>query len=93
MPRFATKHKTVQFKMHLTNDERIFLVERYIETNDYNVVRTKFIVRFPNRNVPSKSTIVRNVNKFQRHGTIENLNAGRSGRNRTVRTQANVQLV
>lgn len=92
------KFKTVfgkahNFEMQLTIDERTFVVERFIQTEDYDLVKAEFRARFPYRNPPANSTIYKNVKKFERHGTTHNLNAGRSGRNRTVRTPANIQRV
>lgn len=79
--------------MQLTREQRVFLVERFIETQNYEVTRADFGRMFPNRNPPSVSTIKRNIKKLREHGTLLNLNEGRSGRQRTTRTEANVMLV
>lgn len=80
-------------KMFLSNDQRTFLVKRYLETNDTDVVLREFQNRFHGRQLPNKKTILRNVIKFERNGTIQNLHKGNSGRRRTGRTRANVDAV
>ena len=52
-----------------------------------------FRARFPNRNVPSKSTIWRNVQKYLSSGTSHNRNRGNSGRRRVARSEENVAAV
>lgn len=80
-------------KMQLTNEQRAFIVKRYFETKSYLEVQESFRQRFPDRNPPSKSTIQRNVAKYTREGTSQNLNKGHSGRLRTTRSQVNVNMV
>ena len=43
--------------------------------------------------VSRKSTIWRNVLKYQQHGTSHNLNQGRSGRKKAARTEENIGMV
>ena len=77
----------------LTVEQRTFLVQRYLETKDCNIVLGEFAQRFPGRNPPKKSTITKNVQKFLRYGTTKNLHKDRCGRPRTARTAANTQAV
>ena len=76
-----------------TKEERVFMVKCYLETKRPDHVINAFRIQFPNRNVPSKSTIYRNVEKYSNEGSSLNLNKGRSGRRRSVRTQANIDRV
>ena len=81
--------------MQLTNEQRVFFVVRsYYQTRSYAAVRERFRARFPERQPPpSKSTIERNVKKYERNFTSRNLNKGRSGRQKTIRTADNIQAV
>ena len=56
-------------------------------------MRDVFRARFPNRNVPSKSTIWRNVQKHFSSGTSHNRNKGNSGKSRVARSEENVASV
>ena len=77
----------------LSPQERAFLVQTYNQTQSYQRTKQIFHRRFRNRNPPSKSTILWNVRKYQTHGTSQNLNPGRSGRQRTVRSAQNIARV
>jgi len=79
--------------MQLTTEQRVFAVQIYLERRSFVAVREAFRERFPDRNLPAKSTIQRNVEKYLREGTSLNLNKGRSGRIRTTRTQENINQV
>jgi len=68
-------------------DERTFMVENFLETNDYQEVIRRFSNQFPNRRVPVKKTIKLNVKKFHDHDSRENKNELHSGRPRTARSQ------
>jgi len=62
-----------------TSIEREFMVESYLST--HNILQTiqSFHQQFPNKEAPSKSTILRNVAKYRMHGTSKNLNRGTQG--------------
>ena len=79
--------------MQLTAEQRVFIVQKYIDLKSYNEVREAFRRRFPGRNPPAKRTIQKNVEKFHVHGTSLNLNKGNSGRRRTTRSKMNVNQV
>ena len=85
--------KTLQTMPQLTTAERTFIVSKYFETKSIPEVLRLFEIAFPHRNVPSSSTIWRNVRKYQQHGTSLNRNKGNSGRRRTGRSEANIQAV
>ncbi|CAH1800266.1 unnamed protein product [Owenia fusiformis] len=72
--------------MQLTQDQRVFVVGEWLRSGSLQQVADQFRVRFPDRNVPGKSTIWKNIKKYQREGTSPNLNKGRSGRRRTARS-------
>ena len=77
----------------LSVEQRVFIVSRYIDTQSIKRVQDEFRENFPGITVPVKTTILRNVRKFQRSGTTHNLNAMNSGRSRTARTADNIALV
>lgn len=77
----------------LTVEQRTFLVQRYLDTKDYDIVLADFGRQFPGRDVPKKSTVLKNVQKFLRTGTTHNLHKGRSGRRRSARTPENIEAV
>ena len=79
--------------MQLTVEQRTFVVKKFHEFKSYVAVIEAFRQQFPGRNPPSKSTIQRNVRKYDDNGTSHNLNKDRSGRRKTVRTQQNIQQV
>ena len=79
--------------MQLTTEQRVFLVTEWTHSGSLQQVAQAFRRRFPDRNVPAKSTIWKNVSKYQAEGTSLNLNKGRSGRPRSVRTEDNVAAV
>ena len=66
--------------MQLTNEQRAFVVKDYYEFRSFNAVRNAFHERFPDR-------------KYELEGTSHNLNKGRSGRRRTVRTEETINVV
>ena len=80
-------------RAQFTVEQRSFMVSRYLRTN--SVARTihLFSLRFPNARVPHRHTILKNVTKYQLHGTSHNRNRTASGRPRSVRTQRNIANV
>ena len=87
-------NKIILFEMaQLTTDQRVFIVKNFLETGSINDVKVLFRARFPERNVPSMSTIQRNVEKYHLHGTSLNRNKGNSGRPKTVTARGNVEEV
>lgn len=76
-----------------TVEQRVHMVKTFLETKDYDEVIRSFVQRYPNRAPPSKTSIYRNVKKYERNGTSLNLNKGNSGRRRTGRSAVNIQLV
>ena len=80
-------------RMQLTDEQCVFVVKRYFQTWSYKQVQDEFVIRFPGRVAPQKTTIKRNVEKYEEHGTSLNRNKGCSGRRITVRTPQNIQAV
>lgn len=79
--------------MQLTTEQRVFIVKEFNLSKSYKEVQNAFQQQFPNRTSPSKSTIWENVVKYQTEGTSLNLNKGRSGRKRSMRSAENIELV
>ena len=76
--------------VQLTVEQRVFLVRSYLRGNTLQQTRVLFMQRFPDRNPPNRSTILKNVRKYEEHGTSLNRNTGHSGRPRTGRSQENI---
>ena len=79
--------------VQLSSEQRVFLVETFFRTNSFKQVREQFLLRFPDRNAPSKSTIQRNVEKYRTYGTSLNMNKGNSGPPTRVRTPETIDVV
>ena len=79
--------------MQLTTEQRVFLVNEWIRTGSLQQVAAAFRLQYPDRDVPAKSTIWKNVRKYQDEGTSLNLNKGRSGRRKSARTDDNIATV
>ena len=77
----------------LTTEQRVFVVTEYARTQNSRIVQDAFRARFPDRDPPSRSTILRNVAKYQATGTSLNRNRGNSGRRRTGRSEENTDAV
>ena len=73
--------------------KRVFIVLNYQETKNYETVPRNFEQNFPERITPTKKTVKRTVEKFKEHGKTLNGNKGNLGRERTARTQENVEMV
>ncbi len=69
------------------------MVVKYIETGSQFETIRLFQVEFPNSRVRVRHTVDYNYNKYLTYGTSENRNKGNSGRPRTVRTEANIELI
>ena len=77
----------------LTTDQRVWICIEYARTNNVCQVLRQWPVRWHGIPAPSKPTIKATFEKFVREGTCHNLNKGRSGRLRTVRTEENIDVV
>ncbi len=76
-----------------TTAERVFMVNKYIDTKSPTETIRLFALQFPNSRIPDRKTILRNYTKYIIHGQSTNRNKGNSGRRRTVRTPANINRV
>lgn len=79
--------------MQLSKEQRVFVVTKFLQSGSIRDVQALFEEHFPDRPSPTKTTIWRNVKKYQTEGTSLNINKGRSGRKRTRRTDENIELV
>ena len=79
--------------VQLTIEQRDFVVLHYTKTQSIAAVQNAFLERFPDRNPPCKTTILRNFQKYSNAGTSLNLNKGNSGRRRTTRTEENIAAI
>ena len=73
-----------------TSEERSFMVLTYTEVQSLEETRSFFVARFSDGRHPSRTTVLRNSQKYQVHGTSLNRNSGHSGRPRTVWTDNNI---
>lgn len=76
-----------------TPQQRAFAVKIYYQTGSYVAVQRQWPNRFPGVRVPTKPAICNMRKLFEREGTVQNVNKGRSGRPRSARTPANIQAV
>ena len=79
--------------MQLTTQQRIYVVTEFTRTNSITSVQRSFAAVFPGRRPPTDKTIKKLMQKFQDRGTVENQNAGRSGRRRSTWTPQNIDLI
>ena len=66
--------------VHLTVEERVFIVSKYFETHSFVEVRNLFRERFPDKEPPVKKTIWRKVKKYKENWTSLNLDFKECGR-------------
>ena len=69
------------------------MVRCFSENGNTPVTIRRFQAEYPGRAAPSRSTILRNVEKYSAHGTSANRNQGHSGRPRNARTPGNIAAV
>ena len=77
----------------LTTEQRVFIVTHYYERGSVDEVRRRFEEQYPAENLPSRSTVWRNVHKYKTHGTSLNRNKGNSGRKISVRTDEQIDEI
>ena len=65
----------------LSKEQRVFVVKTYFETKKFTEVRNLFRQRYPDRNPPNKTTIWKNVKKYETHATSLNRNELKRNRN------------
>ena len=58
----------------LSTEQCVFVVEIYHRTKSFLKVKEAFYEQYPDTEVPSKSTMQRNVKKYHDHGTSLNRN-------------------
>ena len=57
----------IKLKRHLTTEERVFIVENYIETESFTTVQSKFRLTFNGKSLCKKS-IQNSVTKYRKFG-------------------------
>ena len=77
-------------QMQLTTAQCVFVVKTYYKTSSYLEVKEAFRRRFPEKDPPANRTIWKNVKKHGIEETSLNINKGRSGQRRTVRTEETI---
>ena len=72
----------------------LYRVTLYTQTQSIAPVQNAFRARFPDRNPPTKRTVMKNIRKYSAEaGTSLNLNKSNSGRRRTTRSEENIAAV
>ena len=77
----------------LTIAQRTWVCIEFARTANAHEVLRRWRYRWQNIRPPTIRTILKNFEKFEADGTCHNLNKERCGRNRTVRTPANIARV
>ncbi len=72
--------------MKYTQQQRVFMVQKYAELKTISKVKTAWRAQFSRNNVPATSTIKNNVSKFQNTGSV--LHIPRKTRIRTQKVEA-----
>ncbi|KAL5499963.1 hypothetical protein EMCRGX_G011440 [Ephydatia muelleri] len=87
MPRAARAHR-------LTVEQRASIVRLYYKSgkNTYLTV-SKFRTEYPAYTTLCQSTVLRFVSKFEEHGTMEDRLKQHCGRKKSVRVQANINIL
>ena len=69
------------------------MVLKYTETGNVLETVRRFQRQFPNQRTPYRQTMMDSYNKYVHYGLSLNRNVGNSGRPRTAKTQANIDMV
>ena len=70
--------------------ESIYMVVEYLESLRIQRTRARFSQRFPNSRLPHRSSMLKNVKKYNNFGTRRNRQSEARGRHRTARSHANM---
>lgn len=79
--------------MTLSIEQRGKIADFYFETHSIALTRRAYCLHFNVKNAPNRSTIWRILKKFKTERTLHNVNKGRSGRPKTVRSPENIESV
>ena len=77
----------------LSKEQQAYIAEIYFLTNSIKQVKAGFVDWLPERELPSTSTIQRNVEKYRKYATILNTYQDYCGRKRTVRSGESIKAV
>ena len=75
----------------LSKDERIKVVQFYLETKTVILTQRKFKRNFSARTAPTRKTILRSTEKFIAHGTVKNQYKGTCGPKTTISTTKTIK--
>ncbi len=56
-----------EIMVHPSKEQKIVVLTSYFETKSFKTVKRKFLQCFPNVPIPVNSTIMRLIDKFERH--------------------------
>ena len=76
-----------------SKEQQAYIVEMYFITNIIKQVKAGFADWLPERELPSTSTIQRNVEKYRKYATILNTYRDKCDRKRTVRSDESIKTV
>ena len=76
-----------------SNDQRTWVCLEMARVQNATEVIRRWPARWPNIPPPTKILVAITYQRFQREGTVHNLNKGQSVRPRTIRTPHNINLV
>ena len=76
-----------------SKEQQAYIVEMYFLTNIIKQVKAGFADWLPERELPSTSTIQRNVEKYRKYATILNTYKDKCGRKRKVRSNESIEAV
>ena len=79
--------------MPLTHGQKAKLVEFYFSSKSIVTTQREFQHHFDVKKPPDRKMAWSIVRKFQNHGTVDNLNKGKSGRKRTIRNPEDIKAV
>ena len=77
----------------LRKEQHAYIVEMYFLTDSIKQVKAGFTDWLPERELPSTSTIQRNVEKYRKYATILNTYKDKCGRKRTVRSNESIDAI
>ena len=77
--------------MHLTLDEKTFIIQNHKIFNSYTILKRKFCKHFNKKNAPTRNCVNDIISKFNKLGTVENQTS--SGRKITVTTDEKVEEI
>ena len=78
---------------HLTPDQRWFIVKRRTEGQTWAQIVTQWQATYPNRNCPTKRSMLKLMTKMDQYQTLQDNRKGRCGRKKKARIPFVIQWV